>query len=86
MNIFTNLAFNNRKITIFGGNQLRPNIHIEDMVRAYEEVINSPPSKINGEILMLVIIIILLKLGEIVKEVIGDDVKLEKVNNNDNIS
>jgi nucleoside-diphosphate-sugar epimerase len=87
VNIFTNLAFNNRKITIFGGNQLRPNIHIEDMVRAYEEVINSPPSKINGEIFNVGYHNhSISKLGEIVKEVIGDDVKLEKVNTNDNRS
>ena len=26
-----NLAFNNREIKVFGGDQLRPNIHIKDM-------------------------------------------------------
>ena len=35
VNILTNLAYHNRKISIFGGAQLRPNIHIKDMVNAY---------------------------------------------------
>jgi nucleoside-diphosphate-sugar epimerase len=40
VNILTNLAYHNREITIFGGDQLRPNIHIQDMVRAYELFVN----------------------------------------------
>jgi nucleoside-diphosphate-sugar epimerase len=35
VNILTNNAINNGKITIFGGEQQRPNIHIEDMVDLY---------------------------------------------------
>ena len=35
VNILTNLGFNKRTITVFGGAQLRPNIHIQDMVSAY---------------------------------------------------
>src|SRR6201996_9111421 len=31
VNILTNHAYNNRKITVFGGQQRRPNLHIEDM-------------------------------------------------------
>ena len=31
VNILTNHAINNGRITVFGGNQLRPNIHVEDM-------------------------------------------------------
>jgi nucleoside-diphosphate-sugar epimerase len=40
VNILTNLAYHKREITIFGGDQLRPNIHIQDMARAYELFIN----------------------------------------------
>ena len=35
VNILTNLAYNRGKITVFGGEQLRPNIHIVDMCRIY---------------------------------------------------
>ena len=32
VNILTNFAFHKRRIKIFGGTQLRPNIHMSDMV------------------------------------------------------
>jgi len=35
VNILTSQAFNNQRITVFGGNQTRPNIHIRDMVGVY---------------------------------------------------
>ena len=35
VNILTNHAINNGKITVFGGSQKRPNIHIDDMVQLY---------------------------------------------------
>ena len=35
VNILTINALVNHKIKIFGGKQLRPNLHIKDMVRAY---------------------------------------------------
>jgi nucleoside-diphosphate-sugar epimerase len=50
VNILTNLAFNKGAIKVFGGNQLRPNIHIKDMVDAYLKIINTSQEKINGEI------------------------------------
>jgi len=50
VNILTNLAYHTGKIKVMGGNQMRPNIHIEDMVRAYIHVLNSPSDKIQGEI------------------------------------
>ena len=50
VNILTNLAYHNRKITIFGGPQLRPNININDMTNAYIYLINQNPELISGEI------------------------------------
>jgi hypothetical protein len=35
VNILTNHAVINRRIKVLGGDQLRPNIHIDDMVRLY---------------------------------------------------
>ena len=87
VNILTNLAYHKRKISILGGNQLRPNIHIYDMVRVYDVVINSPKSKISGEIFNVghdnhsV-----LELGNIVKNIIGSDVEIESIKSNDNRS
>ena len=50
VNILSNLAFHKRKITVFGGKQLRPNIHIADMVEAYVVLLNAPKELIAGEI------------------------------------
>jgi nucleoside-diphosphate-sugar epimerase len=49
VNILTNLAYHNGKIKVLGGDQMRPNIHIEDMVRAYIHVLGSAKEKIQGE-------------------------------------
>src|ERR1700716_3764877 len=35
VNILTSLAVNNGRITVFGGEQLRPNLHVEDMTDPY---------------------------------------------------
>lgn len=49
VNILTNHAYNNRKITVFGGDQKRPNIHIEDVTDLYTELLEMPAEKIAGE-------------------------------------
>jgi nucleoside-diphosphate-sugar epimerase len=50
VNILTNLAVNTGRITVFGGSQLRPNLHIEDMVDVYELMIRAPAERIAGQI------------------------------------
>lgn len=50
VNILTNLAYHTGTIKVMGGAQMRPNIHIEDMVRAYLCVLEAPEDKIQGEI------------------------------------
>lgn len=49
VNILTNHAVNNRKILVFGGDQLRPNLHIQDMADLYELLLEIPSEKIQGE-------------------------------------
>jgi nucleoside-diphosphate-sugar epimerase len=49
VNILTNHAVNNRKITVFGGSQKRPNIHIEDMTDLYVDLLKMPDEKIAGK-------------------------------------
>jgi nucleoside-diphosphate-sugar epimerase len=50
VNILTNHAVNNGKITVFGGDQLRPNIHIDDMVDAYLRLLEAPSERIAGQV------------------------------------
>jgi len=49
VNILTIHALVNHKIRIFGGKQLRPNLHIKDMVRAYQLFLEAPGNKIDRE-------------------------------------
>jgi nucleoside-diphosphate-sugar epimerase len=49
VNILTNHAINNNKITVFGGTQLRPNLHIQDMCDLYELLLELPDEKIAGQ-------------------------------------
>jgi nucleoside-diphosphate-sugar epimerase len=49
VNILTSLAVNQRRITIFGGTQKRPNIHIEDISDLYVELLTMPADMIAGK-------------------------------------
>jgi nucleoside-diphosphate-sugar epimerase len=49
VNILTNHAVNKGAITVFGGSQMRPNLHIDDMVDAYLMMLEAPQEKLNGE-------------------------------------
>ncbi|MBK7483731.1 MAG: SDR family oxidoreductase [Flavobacteriales bacterium] len=50
VNILTNLAVNKGEITVFGGTQKRPNIHIEDMTDLYVQLLELPKERIAGKI------------------------------------
>lgn len=50
VNILTNLAVNKGHITVFGGSQLRPNIHIQDYADLCKALLEAPDEKIANEI------------------------------------
>ena len=83
----TNHAFHNRKIKVFGGEQLRPNIHIKDMVDTYLHLLNSDKDKINGEIFNVGFKNQSVNdLANDVREVLGQDIEIKKTETNDNRS
>ncbi len=87
VNILTNHAFHNREIKVFGGDQLRPNVHIDDMVDSYLAVLNSDPKLINGQIFNVGFKNQTVnELASNVKDVIGEDIKIIKTDTNDNRS
>ena len=49
VNILTSHAINNGRITVFGGEQLRPNLHVEDMTDLYVRLLEAPDEAINGK-------------------------------------
>jgi nucleoside-diphosphate-sugar epimerase len=87
VNTLTNHAFHNKEIKVFGGDQLRPNIHINDMVDSYLAVLEAPSKKINGEIFNVGFKNQTVnELAHDVKEVIGSDVKIIHTKSDDNRS
>jgi nucleoside-diphosphate-sugar epimerase len=49
INILTNHAVNRGKITVFGGSQKRPNIHIDDIAELYVDLLGRPVEQIAGD-------------------------------------
>jgi len=49
VNILTSQAVHRGEITVFGGAQTRPNIHIEDMVDLYLLLLEAPAEQIGGK-------------------------------------
>lgn len=87
VNILTNHAYHNNKIIVLGGEQLRPNIHIEDMINSYLAVLKSDYSKINGQIFNVGFKNQSVnELAMDVKKVIGKNVEITKKETNDNRS
>ncbi len=87
VNILTNHAYHNKEIKVFGGDQLRPNIHIDDMVNSYLSVIEADGQIINGQIFNVGFRNQSVnELANDVREVIGQDVKIIKTKSDDNRS
>jgi nucleoside-diphosphate-sugar epimerase len=49
VNILTNHAVNRGTITVFGGQQLRPSLHIQDMCDLYQLLLTVPDEKLAGQ-------------------------------------
>jgi nucleoside-diphosphate-sugar epimerase len=49
INILTNHAVNRGLITVFGGTQKRPNIHVEDVTELYVKMLEYPEKLVAGE-------------------------------------
>lgn len=87
VNILTNHAVNNRKILVFGGEQMRPNIHIEDVTDLYVKSLEWPDEAINGKVFnagyenLRVI-----EIGGLIQKIVGDDVEVAITPTDDNRS
>jgi nucleoside-diphosphate-sugar epimerase len=87
VNILTNHAVNKNKITVFGGQQMRPNIHIADMVDAYLKSLEWPDEAIDGKIFNVGYENYkVAELAEMVRSVVGPGVEIVTTPTNDNRS
>lgn len=87
VNILTNHAVNRGEITVFGGEQMRPNIHIEDMTDLYVFLLEQPDEKIHKKIYNAGYENYKVKdIAEMVKKVIGEQIPIKVTPTSDNRS
>src|SRR4249920_2814849 len=74
VNILTNHAINAGKITVFGGSQLRPNLHIQDYCDAVQLFLTVPADKIQNETFNVGYQnLSLMEIAELVRRVVGEE-------------
>ena len=84
VNILTNHAVNNNKITVFGGGQKRPNIHIDDMVQLYVNCMTYEDRMIDGLVFNAGYENYqIIEIAEMVRDVIGSGVEIEVAKTDD---
>ena len=84
VNILTNLGYHKGEISVFGGNQLRPNIHIEDMADAYLLLLSAPDKAVAGKVFNAGYENhSVMQLAEMVRRNVGEHAKLEVRPTND---
>ena len=87
VNILTSAAFHQRRITVLGGAQMRPNLHIEDMTDVYLRALEYEDSLIDGQIFNVGYQnLTVMQIAEKVRSVAGDTVEIEVKPTNDNRS
>ncbi len=87
VNLLTNFGYNKNLITVFGGDQLRPNIHIHDMCRVYIKILETESSIVKDQIFNAGYENKPVKeLAEMVREILNKDVKIVKERTDDNRS
>jgi nucleoside-diphosphate-sugar epimerase len=80
VNILTYHALHYGKITVFGGEQKRPNLHIQDMINAYLLMLRVGSSQIAGEAFNVSHENhSMMRIAEIVRETLGGDTEIEIV-------
>lgn len=74
VNILTNHAINAGKITVFGGSQKRPNLHVQDMCDLYALLLEVPDEKIAGQIFNAgVQNVSIMEIAQIAKRVVQEE-------------
>ena len=79
VNMFTYQALKNGRMTVFGGDQTRPNIHIKDIANVYKHFIDNPdiPSGCYNAGFENITI---KKIAEMVSEIIPSEIQITKSN------
>lgn len=87
INLLTNLAYNKGEISVFGGDQLRPNVHIDDMIGSYLAILKSDYKKTQFETYNVGYENLkVIEIADLVKNTVNKNINLKIVPTNDNRS
>jgi len=87
VNILTSHAYHNHVIKVFGGRQMRPNIHIDDMTDVYVRSLDWPAELIDGQIFNVGYENhTVAEIAEMIRKVVGDHVEIVTTPTDDNRS
>lgn len=87
VNILTMHALVNKKIRVFGGSQLRPNLHLKDMIDAYQTLLEAPTEQIHRQTFNAGYQNLpVLEIAQLVQRVLGDEVEIEVTPSDDHRS
>lgn len=87
VNILAAHAWHNRRIRVFGGDQMRPNIHIADMVGVYLDLLDQPDAAIDGDVFNAGYENRTVnELATLVRETVGGPIEIDVVPTDDNRS
>lgn len=74
VNILTNHAVNANKITVFGGSQQRPNLHVQDYCDAVKLFLTAPTEKVQNEIFNVgTQNLTIMQIAELVRDVVAQE-------------
>jgi nucleoside-diphosphate-sugar epimerase len=77
VNILTSHAYHRGKITVFGGSQRRPNIHIADITDLYVDLLSRPEAAVAGQVWNAGYENhTVMEIAEIVRKVVGERVEI----------
>lgn len=78
VNLLTITALTKGEIVVDGGEQFRPNLHIEDMIRCYRKILTSDIKKVQGEVFNVAgENLKVIEIAQIVREVVGQECQIK---------
>lgn len=91
VNILTLHAVMRGEMTVFGGDQRRPNLHIQDMCDVYEKLLTAPHDQVQGQVFNcgfqnMSLVEIAELVGKVVYEEMGIKAPYKRVSHTDNRS
>jgi nucleoside-diphosphate-sugar epimerase len=87
VNILTSHAVRRGTITVFGGEQQRPNLHVEDMADFYVQALQWPATLVDGKTFNVGCENLkIIEIAELVRRVVGPEVRVERTGTNDHRS